>query len=66
MLSSGLRDLVDNFKQAGHGEVADSWVGRGPNKQIAPSQVAESPANFALKKEKTLANNMRGHSDWRK
>jgi uncharacterized protein YidB (DUF937 family) len=54
MLSSGLRDLVDNFKQAGHGEVADSWVGRGPNKQIAPSQVAESPANFALKKGENI------------
>jgi uncharacterized protein YidB (DUF937 family) len=39
MLSRGVRDLVDSFKQAGHGEVADSWVGRGPNKQIAPSHL---------------------------
>jgi uncharacterized protein YidB (DUF937 family) len=54
MLGNGLRDLVDSFKQAGHGEVADSWVGRGPNKQIAPSQVAESPANFALKKGENI------------
>jgi uncharacterized protein YidB (DUF937 family) len=42
MLSGGLRDLVDSFKQAGHGEVADSWVGRGPNKQIAPSQLEQA------------------------
>jgi uncharacterized protein YidB (DUF937 family) len=35
LLSNGLRDLVDSFKQAGHGETADSWVGHGPNKQIA-------------------------------
>ena len=42
MLSSGLRDLVNGFKQAGHGEVADSWVGHGPNKQIAPSQVEQA------------------------
>ena len=34
MLGNGLRDLVDSFKQAGHGEVANSWVGHGPNKQI--------------------------------
>jgi uncharacterized protein YidB (DUF937 family) len=34
LLSNGLRDLVDSFKQAGHGETADSWVGHGPNKQI--------------------------------
>lgn len=39
MLSGGLRDLVDTFKQAGHGEVADSWVGHGPNKQISPSHL---------------------------
>jgi uncharacterized protein YidB (DUF937 family) len=39
MLSHGVRDLVDSFKQAGHGEVADSWVGRGPNKQIAPAHL---------------------------
>lgn len=36
MLSNGLRDLVDSFKQAGHGDAAESWVGHGPNKQIAP------------------------------
>jgi uncharacterized protein YidB (DUF937 family) len=39
MLSNGLRDLVDSFKQAGHGEAADSWVGHGPNKQIGPSDL---------------------------
>ena len=39
MLSGGLRDLVDSFRQAGHGEVADSWVGHGPNKQISPSHL---------------------------
>src|ERR1700738_874552 len=39
MLSHGVRDLVDSFKQAGHGEVADSWVGRGPNKQIESSHL---------------------------
>ena len=42
MLSGGLHDLVNSFKQAGHGEVADSWVGRGPNKQIAPPQLEKA------------------------
>ena len=32
MLSNGLRDLVDNFKQAGHGEVAE-LVGRPRTQQ---------------------------------
>jgi uncharacterized protein YidB (DUF937 family) len=39
LLTGGLRDLVENFKQNGQGEVADSWVGRGPNKQIAPPEL---------------------------
>jgi uncharacterized protein YidB (DUF937 family) len=39
MLSSGLRNLVDRFRQAGHGEAADSWVAQGPNREIAPNQM---------------------------
>ena len=42
LLSGGLRDLVDRFSQKGQGEVADSWVNRGPNKQIAPSQLEQA------------------------
>src|SRR5262245_1632195 len=32
VLSGGLGELVDRFKQSGQGETADSWVGKGPNK----------------------------------
>ena len=35
MLGGGLGELLDRFKQNGHGEVADSWVQSGPNKEIA-------------------------------
>jgi uncharacterized protein YidB (DUF937 family) len=42
VLSGGLRELMDAFKQQGHGEAADSWVARGPNKQIAPSQLEQA------------------------
>ena len=42
LLSNGLRDLVDSFKQAGHGDAADSWVGPGPNKQIGPSDLEKT------------------------
>ena len=41
-LSGGLRDLVESFKQAGQGEVADSWVGRGPNKEITTRQIEQA------------------------
>jgi uncharacterized protein YidB (DUF937 family) len=39
LLSGGLRDLVETFKQNGHGDVAESWVGRGPNKEVKPQQL---------------------------
>jgi uncharacterized protein YidB (DUF937 family) len=42
LLSGGLRELVDAFKQKGQGEVAESWVSRGPNKQIAPDQLEQA------------------------
>jgi uncharacterized protein YidB (DUF937 family) len=42
ILSSGLRELTDRFKQSGLGEAADSWVSRGPNKQVAPSQLEQA------------------------
>ncbi|QDM18945.1 MULTISPECIES: YidB family protein [unclassified Tardiphaga] len=42
VLSGGLGDLLKQFQQNGHGEVADSWVSPGPNKQIAPNDLAEA------------------------
>jgi len=48
LLSGGLRDLVDGFTQKGHGDVAESWVGRGPNKQIAPPQLENAIGSDVL------------------
>ena len=42
ILSGGLRELVDRFKQNGHAETADSWVGTGPNKPITPPQLQQA------------------------
>ena len=42
MLGSGLQDLIDRFRQAGHGDTADSWVAPGPNREIAPSQLEQA------------------------
>jgi uncharacterized protein YidB (DUF937 family) len=41
-LSAGLGELVERFKQSGQGETVNSWVGTGPNAQIAPSQVEQA------------------------
>ena len=42
LLSGGLGELVDRFKQAGHGETAESWVNQGPNREIAPPQLEQA------------------------
>ncbi len=42
LLSGGLGELVDRFKQNGHGETAESWVGTGPNKEVAPHQLEQA------------------------
>src|SRR6202795_443952 len=40
VISGGLGDLLRQFQQNGQGEVANSWVGPGPNKQISPGDLA--------------------------
>ena len=42
VLSGGLGDLIERFKQSGHGQVADSWVKTGPNQQLAPQQLEQA------------------------
>ena len=42
VLSGGLVQLIDRFKQNGHGDAADSWVRTGPNKEIAPAQLEQA------------------------
>lgn len=39
LLGGGLGELVERFKQNGHGDVAESWVGTGANKEVAPDQL---------------------------
>jgi uncharacterized protein YidB (DUF937 family) len=36
LLGGGLSELLEKFRQSGHGETADSWVSAGPNKELAP------------------------------
>jgi len=42
VLSDGLRDLVDRFKQNGHADAADSWVKTGPNQPIASEHLEQA------------------------
>jgi uncharacterized protein YidB (DUF937 family) len=42
VLSGGLRDLVERFKQNGHGQAADSWVKPGPNQPLGQDQLEQA------------------------
>ena len=42
VISGGLGDLLKQFQQNGQGETANSWVSPGPNKQIAPGDLANA------------------------
>ena len=41
-LSGGLNDLLKQFQQNGQGDKADSWVSRGENKSIAPTELEQA------------------------
>ena len=42
VLSGGLGDLLKQFQQNGQGDTANSWVGTGANKTIAPGDLANA------------------------
>ena len=42
VLSGGLGELLRKFQQAGQGEVAQSWVGDGSNRPIAPDDLEKA------------------------
>jgi uncharacterized protein YidB (DUF937 family) len=42
VISGGLGDLLKQLQQSGHGDTANSWVGPGQNKPIAPGDLAKA------------------------
>jgi uncharacterized protein YidB (DUF937 family) len=41
VVNGGLSDLLNQFRNAGHGDVAGSWVGNGPNRPISPTDLTK-------------------------
>lgn len=39
ILNGGLGGLQRHFQQNGFGDFADSWIGRGPNREITPNEL---------------------------
>jgi uncharacterized protein YidB (DUF937 family) len=48
VLSGGLRDLVERFKQSGQAEAADSWVKTGPNQPIGSDHLEQAIGSDVL------------------
>jgi uncharacterized protein YidB (DUF937 family) len=38
-LNGGLGELLERFKQNGHGDAAQSWINAGPNKEVSPPEL---------------------------
>jgi uncharacterized protein YidB (DUF937 family) len=49
VLSGGLNDLLKQFQQSGHGDVAQTWVGTGPNKEISPNDLSKALGEDRIK-----------------
>jgi uncharacterized protein YidB (DUF937 family) len=42
VLSGGLANIIKELQDNGHGHVAQSWIGSGPNEEIAPKELASA------------------------
>ena len=49
VLSRGVGNTVQDLERRGHGEIARSWVDRGPNRPIAPDKVAAALGDDAIR-----------------
>ncbi|MGQ7794411.1 YidB family protein [Faunimonas sp. B44] len=48
VLSGGLGELLERFRQSGQADTADSWVRTGPNKPVTPGQLEQAIGPEAL------------------
>jgi uncharacterized protein YidB (DUF937 family) len=42
LLSGGLGQLLENFQQSGQGDTAQSWISKGPNKEVSPPELKQA------------------------
>lgn len=48
LLGGGLGELLERFKQNGQGDAAESWIGKGPNKELPPPQLKQAIGSDVL------------------
>jgi uncharacterized protein YidB (DUF937 family) len=49
VLRRGLDNTVRDLEDRGHGDIARSWVGRGPNRSIAPEKLESALGEDAIR-----------------
>ena len=42
VLSGGIGEVIERFRQTGQGDVADSWVARGPNRPLSERELEQA------------------------
>lgn len=42
LLNGGIGELLERFKQNGQGDAAESWIGKGPNKELPAPQLKQA------------------------
>src|SRR4029450_8780909 len=42
LVNDGLGELLERFKQNGQGDAAESWINKGPNKELPPPQLKQA------------------------
>jgi len=42
LLGGGLGELLERFRQNGQGDAAESWINKGPNKELPPPQLKQA------------------------
>jgi uncharacterized protein YidB (DUF937 family) len=47
-VSNGLNEMLESFKENGHGDTAESWINPGPNKEISPPQLKQALGSDVL------------------
>ena len=50
LLSGGIGELLEHFKQNGQGDAAQSWVDHGPNREVAPPELKQAIGPDVLQK----------------
>ena len=52
LLNGGIGELLEHFKQNGHGEAAQSWIEQGPNREVTPPDLQKAIGLDVLEKLK--------------